>query len=53
MGTATELEKHIQGKIEYHEKLRLMHEANEEYEQCAKERNEVQRLTNMLKPVAV
>jgi hypothetical protein len=53
MNTSDELNKHIQDKIMYHEGLRKMHEANEEYEECAKERNEVQRLSNMLKPVTI
>lgn len=39
---------HIKNKIEYHDELRKMHEANEEYLLAAKERDEVARLKGLL-----
>ena len=39
---------HIESKIEYHQKLRLQLEAEEEYERCAHHRDEITRLTNMM-----
>lgn len=49
MTTVTkQLEEHIQGKITYHQKLRLQCEAEENYEQCAVHRDEIIRLKKML-----
>ena len=39
-----QLNQHIQDKILYHEKLRKQFEATEQYEECAKHRNEITRL---------
>lgn len=46
--TTSELDLHIIEKIQYHEGLRKMHEAAEEYEHCARARDEIKRLTKML-----
>jgi len=39
---------HIEDKISYHEKLRIQFEASEQFEQCARHRDEVTKLKKML-----
>jgi len=47
--TATSgIQGHILGKIQYHEKLRLLMEAEEQYDKCAYHRDEIIRLKKML-----
>lgn len=43
-----QLKQHIKDKISYHEKLRLKFEADEQYEECAKHRDEVIRLKMLM-----
>jgi len=45
----SEIDKHIQEKIDYHEELRLKYEIEEDYEQCVIARNEIARLKSLLK----
>jgi hypothetical protein len=50
---ASEIELHIQQKIGWHNKLRLQEEARENYEECAKHRDEIDRLIAMLPAVEI
>jgi hypothetical protein len=49
MTETEEIIEHVLIKIDYHEKLRLMHEAAEEFEKCTFHRDEIVRLNNMLR----
>ena len=53
MSVSNSLNNHIQDKIIYHQKLLSQALAVEEYLQCAKHRDEIARLSNMLKPVEI
>lgn len=44
----SELIKHIRSKITYHDKLRLKYEAEEDYIEAAKERDEIKRLKGLI-----
>lgn len=48
MKVASEVDEHIQNKIQYHDKLRLECEEVENYEQCARHRDEIIRLKEMI-----
>jgi hypothetical protein len=48
MTETEDITEHILTKIDYHEKLRVMYEAAQEFERCAFHRDEVTRLNNML-----
>jgi protein-arginine kinase activator protein McsA len=50
MTVSEELSNHIMNKIMYHKKLLEQNIATEEYLECAKHRDEINRLTAMLKP---